>query len=118
MGNTAMGHIGKIESIEQLPDSTVIIHLLQSAMIQIDAGVKLPAKKSSTKPLEIPEILREALRKDSEASKHFNAFSTSQKREYVDWITDAKREETKDKRLKTAIEWISEGKTRQWKYQK
>ena len=47
----------------------------------------------------------------------FDAFPPSQKREYIEWLLEAKREETRARRLETALEWIAEGKTRHWKYQ-
>jgi uncharacterized protein YdeI (YjbR/CyaY-like superfamily) len=58
-----------------------------------------------------------ALRKNAKAGAVFAAFSPSAKREYVEWIAEAKRPETRDKRIATAVEWIAEGKQRNWKYQ-
>ncbi|MFM6984825.1 MAG: YdeI/OmpD-associated family protein [Chitinophagaceae bacterium] len=116
-GRTAMGNLGRIESIEQFPDSDAIIFLLKSAMLQIDNGSTVK-KAKKVRPLEIPIILTEALANNPEANAHFERFSTSQKREYADWINEAKTDATREKRLQTTIEWLSEGKTRQWKYQK
>jgi uncharacterized protein YdeI (YjbR/CyaY-like superfamily) len=58
-----------------------------------------------------------ALQKNKKAAAVFEAFSPSGKREYIEWITEAKRAETRDKRVATAVEWITEGKLRNWKYQ-
>jgi len=64
----------------------------------------------------VPDYLTKALKKDTAARDTFEAFSPSNKREYVEWITNAKTEATREKRLVTAIEWMSEGKIRNWKY--
>ena len=65
----------------------------------------------------MPADLAGALQKNKKAKTAFDAFSPSHKREYVEWITEAKRDETRQKRIQTAIQWISEGKSRNWKYQ-
>jgi len=67
--------------------------------------------------IEVPDDLAAALRKDKGAAKTFEAFSPSCRREYVDWITEAKREETRKKRLEQTLEWLAEGKKRNWKYE-
>jgi uncharacterized protein YdeI (YjbR/CyaY-like superfamily) len=72
-----------------------------------------PQKQSVDSP---PEFTA-ALRKNKRAAAVFAAFSSSCKREYVEWIAEAKRPETRDKRIASAIEWIAEGKQRNWKYQ-
>jgi uncharacterized protein YdeI (YjbR/CyaY-like superfamily) len=69
-------------------------------------------------PLEVPDDLAAALKKNRAAAKTFEAFAPSQKREYVEWLTDAKQDATRKKRLETAIEWMADGKARHWKYQK
>ena len=74
--------------------------------------VKLPRQ-----PVEAPEEFTAALKKSKHAAAVFAAFSPSCKREYVEWIADAKRPETRDKRIASAVEWIGEGKQRNWKYQ-
>jgi uncharacterized protein YdeI (YjbR/CyaY-like superfamily) len=74
---------------------------------------------TSAKPtIEIPSIFATALDKNLKAKQHFEAFSPSHRREYLEWITEAKAENTKLKRIETAIEWLEEGKSRNWKYQK
>ena len=81
-------------------------------------GVKIPQKTKSgqKKELVIPVYFIKAVKKNKNALKTFAGFSTTNKREYVEWVTDAKTEETRNKRLETAIEWMSEGKIRNWKY--
>lgn len=119
VGRTAMGNLGRIESLDQIPDAEDLLELIVSAAKQIDEGKgSIPKKNSDKGELKVPEILLSALKKHTEAGKHFAEFSTSQKREYADWINDAKTEATALKRLETAIEWIAEGKTRNWKYMK
>lgn len=118
VGRTAMGNMGRIESLDQLPDSQYIIQLIQSAKAQIDAGNSKPKAKPISRVLIIPDSLKSALINDHEANAFFESLSTSQKREYAEWILEAKTEATINKRLITTIEWLKEGKTRNWKYQK
>ena len=70
------------------------------------------------KPLPVPKELTAALKKKAGATSKFAAFSPSQKRDYSEWILEAKTAETRRKRLATAVEWIGEGKPRMWKYMK
>lgn len=120
----AMGQFGRIESIDDLPSKTILAGYIRKAMHLNDEGVskKEPnasAPKSGTKAkkaIAIPNDLQSALRRNSAARAAFAGFSPSQQRDYIEWLTEAKREETRRRRLETAIEWISEGKTRNWKY--
>ena len=120
----AMGSLGKLTSIADLPARKQMLDLLRQAVALIDKGeytspiaarhkvVKAPAATAEA-PLEFTK----ALKANKKAAAVFAAFSPSCKKEYVEWIADAKRTETRDKRIATAIEWISEGKQRNWKYQ-
>ena len=85
-----------------------------------DEGIKLPqkAKTVEKKELEIPDYFLDALKTSPKALEAFDKFSLSQKKEYVFWISEAKRVETRNERMKTAISWIEEGKKRNWKYEK
>lgn len=115
----AMGHYGKIASIKDLPDNKTIIAHIKEAMKLNDEGVKLaPKKKAPVKEMELPDDFAKALSKNKKARTVFDGFPPSGRREYISWITEAKTEATRTKRLETAIEWISEGKQRHWKYQK
>jgi hypothetical protein len=89
----------------------------KAAALNLD-GVKVPraAKTRTPRPLDIPVDLAAALGKHRAALDTFEAFSTSHKREYVEWITEAKRDETRKKRLAQAIALLGEGKTRNWNY--
>jgi uncharacterized protein YdeI (YjbR/CyaY-like superfamily) len=117
---SAMGHLGAIRSLADLPKDDILIAYLQEAMQLIDKGTKPPKKDKPAvpQPLEIPDYLQEALEANTLANTHFYSFSPSQKKEYVQWITEAKTDATRNKRMTTAIEWLQEGKTRNWKYEK
>ena len=116
----AMGHFRRITSLSDLPADKTLIGYIKEAVHLNEEGVKGPAKPKPTqrKTLEVPPELRRELKKDKKASETFENFSYSHKKEYVEWITEAKREETKAERVKKTIEWLTEGKSRHWKYQK
>lgn len=115
----AMGHLGRITSLKELPADKKIIAWIKEAMTLTDKGIKLSGKTKDAvkKELVIPDYFMKALNKNKAALKVFNGFSYSNKKDYVEWIAGNKTEATRDKNLSTAIEWIAEGKTRHWKYQ-
>lgn len=118
-GGEAMGNMGRITSIKDLPPDKVIIDLIKQAKKLNDDGIKLPPRKvREKKEIVIPDYFTKALNKNKKALTTFENFSPSHKREYLEWITEAKTEETKNKRMATALEWIAEGKGRNWKYEK
>ena len=117
---TAMGSFGRITTLKDLPPDKVIIGLIHQAMELNEKGisvqkVKKPAEKNE---IVVPDDLAAALAKDKKAKAQFEKFSNSHRKEYVMWITEAKTEPTRLKRLATTIEWLSEGKSRNWKYEK
>ncbi|MDQ0640645.1 uncharacterized protein YdeI (YjbR/CyaY-like superfamily) [Pedobacter sp. W3I1] len=116
----AMGLLGKITSLEDLPSDEILIAYIQQAIQLNEDNVKLPAKPKSIekKELIIPAYLIEALQEDPEALAVFQNFSTSNKKDYVMWLEEAKTETTRQKRLVTTLVWLAEGKTRMWKYKK
>lgn len=115
----AMGHYGRITSVKDLPANKTIIANIKEAMKLNDDGIKLPPKKkAAAKEVDVPEELMKALTKNKKARTVFDAFPPSHRKEYIMWINEAKTEATKTKRIETAIEWITEGKQRHWKYQK
>lgn len=116
----AMGQMGQIKSLEDLPPDDVLIAYIREAARLNDEGVKLPsrAKTAETKDLSVPDYVSDALKQSQKASETFENFSYSNKKEYVEWIKEAKTEETRNKRLATAIEWMTEGKSKNWKYEK
>ena len=117
---TAMGHLGQIGSLKGLPSDKKIISMIKEAMKLNENDIKLPARRKtiSNKEIEIPAGLQKELKKNKDASTIFNNFSPSHKREYIEWINEAKTEATIMKRIETTIEWIMEGKSRNWKYMK
>jgi uncharacterized protein YdeI (YjbR/CyaY-like superfamily) len=118
-GGDAMGHMGRITSLKDLPPEKVLLDFVKQAKKLNDEGIKLPPKpKKAQKELAIPSWFMSALRKNSRAFDTFENFSPSNKREYVEWVTEAKTDETRRSRLETAVEWMSEGKPRNWKYMK
>ena len=114
----AMGHLGKLTSLNDLPADKKIVAWIKEAMLLNEKGIKLPSKNKSTEKKEIivPEYFEKALAKNKKAAATFNAFCFSHKKEYIEWITEAKTEETRNKRMIQALEMIAEGKNRNWKY--
>jgi uncharacterized protein YdeI (YjbR/CyaY-like superfamily) len=117
-GGEAMGHLGRMTSLKDLPPDKALLNFIKQHMKLNEAGVKVEKKAAVKKDLLMPKEFSSALSKNKKAQSHFENFSTSQKREYADWIAAAKTAATKQKRLKDAVEWISEGKIRNWKYLK
>ena len=115
---SAMGHYGKITSLKDLPSDKKIIAHIKEAMMLNEKGIKLPPRKVTTanKELVVPVYFLKQLKKNKKAFATFENFSPSHKREYVEWITEAKTDETKNRRMETAIEWLAAGKSRNWKY--
>lgn len=120
MATEGMGPMAKIAGLKDLPKDKAMLGYIRQAMVFVDGGGKTFPKraKASTKPeAQVPAELAAALKKNKTAAKVFAEFSPSCRREYAQWIAEAKREETKDKRVKQAVEWIADGKSRNWKYQ-
>jgi uncharacterized protein YdeI (YjbR/CyaY-like superfamily) len=114
----AMGHLGKITSLKDLPSDKKIISYIKEAMKLNEEGIKIPKKKPKTVNPEIvtPDYFLKALKRSKTALVTFENFSLSHKREYIEWITEAKTEATRNKRMETTIKWLAEGKPRNWKY--
>jgi uncharacterized protein YdeI (YjbR/CyaY-like superfamily) len=118
-GGEAMGQFGRIESVKDLPPKAGFAKLVKAQMALIDSGEGArPAPKREAKPpAETPPDLAAALKKNAAARKTWDAFAPSHKRDYVEWIVEAKREETRAKRLAQTLEQLAEGKKRNWKYE-
>lgn len=112
----AMGHFGRIASIDDLPNEKTLIGYVRKAAELNERGVEKKRPHRGSQKVTVPPDLKSALNKNSKARKTFENFSYSHKKEYVEWITGAKRDETRQKRLKTAIEWLAQGKPQNWKY--
>ncbi len=117
---TAMGQLGRITCLEDLPGDEVIIKYVRKAAVLNEEGRKRTARPAARvrKPVRSPAFFKAALAKHPDALREFAGFSSSQKREYVEWLAEAKTDATRQRRLNTAISWIAEGKTRNWKYMK
>jgi hypothetical protein len=120
----AMGSLGRLARMEDLPTDKEMLALLQKAAAFIDSGqytspiaARHKVVKAPAPAVEAPPEFLRALKAKNKASAAFAAFSPSCKKEYVEWIADAKRVETREKRIATAVDWISEGRQRNWKYQ-
>ncbi len=118
MVKAPMGH-GQATKVSELPADKIMLAYIRQAVKLNEQGVKLPPRKKKPRPeLQVPDYFVLALKKSKKALATFEALSPSHKREYVEWITEAKQEETRIKRLATSIGWLSEGKPRNWKYMK
>lgn len=119
MENAAMSG-AKVTDISELPADKILLEYILQAVALNEAGIKLPARKKRTHPkaVEVPDYFKKALKQNRKALATFEAFSPSHKREYVEWITEAKQQATRDRRMATAIQWLSEGKPHNWKYTK
>ncbi len=111
-------NLDRITSLKDLPSDKIMIDHIKEAARLNEEDIKLaPRKKpAAQKPLKTPKELEDALKKNKKARAFFDEFSPSHKKEYIEWITEAKTEATREKRLETAIAWIAEGKPRHWKY--
>ena len=118
VGEAGMGQFGKLLTVADLPPKRALVRFIHAAMALDESGVKAARPKAAPKAaLAIPGDLAAALEGHAAAAKHFAAFSPGAKREYIEWIVEAKREATRASRIASTIEWSAEGKTRHWKYQ-
>ncbi|HMD34722.1 MAG TPA: YdeI/OmpD-associated family protein [Vicinamibacterales bacterium] len=115
-----MGQFGRITKMSDLPSTKRLTGYIRKAMTLNEDGITVPRpkKRARSKIVRVPPDLAAALRRNSKARAAFDAFSPSHKREYVEWITEAKAKETRVRRLQTAIEWMAQGKSRNWKYER
>jgi uncharacterized protein YdeI (YjbR/CyaY-like superfamily) len=113
------GSFGRVSSITDLPAKQALIDFVLQAIELNEKGIKTVKIKPPNKAaLVVPDYFINSLSKNEAAKATFESFSYSQKKDYVEWLTEAKSEATRQKRLETAVEWIGEGKTRNWKYQR
>lgn len=114
----AMGQFGRITKMSDLPSKKVLAGYIRQAMRLNEENVKVPrAATKPKKPIPVPADFRVALAKSAKAKKTFDEFAPSHRREYLEWITEAKREETRKKRIAQTVEWLAAGKKRNWKYE-
>ncbi|MBG9376103.1 YdeI/OmpD-associated family protein [Panacibacter sp. DH6] len=117
-GKNAMGQFDRITSLEDLPADKIIIAYIKEAVALNKAGIKQVKTKMPVQELPVPEALVTALQQHTNAKAVFENFPPSHRKEYIQWINEAKTAATQDKRIATAIEWMAEGKGRNWKYEK
>lgn len=117
IGTDAFGEFGRFESIDDVPSEAALVRMVKEAAALNDSGVKVPRiPKAPKKPLAAPADMLAAIKKNKKARATYEAFSPSCKREYIEWITEAKTGATRGRRLETAVQWMAEGKNRNWKY--
>ena len=112
----AMGHIGRITSLNDLPSDKKMKAWIKEAMQLNEAGVKITKLKKAASAPDTPADLLAALKKNKAALTQFEKFPPSHRKEYIQWIVEAKREETRQKRIEQTVTWVAEGKHRNWKY--
>ena len=115
----AMGQFGRLTSIKDLPPKRVLLGYIKKAMELNDHGVKVrkPKPRGEKKELVVPDFFMAALKKEKKALATFEGFPYSRKKDYVEWVTEANTDATRQRRLKTSVEWLAEGKSRNWKYE-
>ena len=116
----SMGQMGRLTRLEDLPSDEIMISLIREAMRLNDEGITIPKKTVLTekKDLEIPVWFKDALATNPQALETFGKFSYSHRKEYIQWVTEAKREETRNERIKKTLALLAEGKSRNWKYER
>lgn len=115
-GGDAMGNLGRITSLNDLPPDSILIDFIKEASSLNEQGIKLPPGIRKNDEPVISDFFMENLKKNKTALAIFEKFSNTNKREYLNWINEAKTEETRNRRMETAMTWIAEGKIRNWKY--
>jgi uncharacterized protein YdeI (YjbR/CyaY-like superfamily) len=113
----AMGQFGRLESVDDLPPPDILEGLIRKAAALNEAGRKPRPKKPLKPEAETPQDLADALAANPAASATFDSFPASARRDYADWVADAKRPETRARRVAQSVEWLAQGKRRHWKYE-
>ena len=120
-GGEAMGDLGRITSLDDLPSEKELTDLIRQKAARIRSGEDAKAAKKRTKQpiktIPMPDDFAEALAQTANAQSVWDGFTDAQRRDYLEWIVGAKRDATRAKRIATAAEWIGEGKRRNWKYE-
>lgn len=114
----AMGHLGKIRTMSDLPPAATLNQYLREAMKLNEAGIKPKKTPSAQKNIAVPADLRRALAARAKARAHWQVLSPSHRREYIEWITEAKMPATRTRRIAQTVTWLSQGKNRNWKYER
>lgn len=117
-GDDAMGQFGRLTSVKDLPSKRELAGYIKKAMALNDAGVTVKRATKPKAPLKMPADLKAALAESRKAEAHWDEFTPAAKRDYVEWVLEAKQEATRARRIKTTVEWVAAGKKRNWKYEK
>lgn len=118
-GSDGMGNFGRITSLKDLPPDKTLIRYIEEACRLNEDGVKVARPKPGPKkPLVVPAYFKKELARNKKAMAAFEAFSYSHRKDYVEWVMEAKTEPTRKKRMDTTVKWLSEGKSRNWKYER
>jgi hypothetical protein len=114
----AMGSFGCLKTLGDLPSQKALVGFVRKAVALNDAGVKAPRTKTRPKKaVAVHPDLRAALARNARARAAFESFPPSAKAEYVEWVADAKKDDTRARRVAQAVEWMAQGKRRNWKYE-
>jgi uncharacterized protein YdeI (YjbR/CyaY-like superfamily) len=116
VGQEGMGNFGKIGALSELPPDGALKDYMYQAMELNRKGIKVKKVKKEIVVPELPDDFRDAMQEDMSVFEQFESMAPSHRKEYIEWITEAKRPETRANRIITAVEWISQGKGRNWKY--
>jgi len=114
----AMGSMGRLTSLKDLPSKRAMLAIVRSAAAINEAGTGKPRPAKKRAALRVPAYLKAALALNAKAAGHFEAFTPGKRREYIEWLMEAKTDATRTRRLAQAIKWIAEGKARNWKYER
>jgi uncharacterized protein YdeI (YjbR/CyaY-like superfamily) len=107
----------RITSVKDLPSPRELVAVVKGAATR-PAPSKEKTVKRAAAPVKLPAYFLAALRRNPKAREAFDAFPPSHRREYIDWIDSAKTDDTRQRRLTTALAWIASGKSRNWKYER
>jgi uncharacterized protein YdeI (YjbR/CyaY-like superfamily) len=116
----AMGQFGRITSPKDLPSRKSLVSYVREAAELNEKGIKKPSapRPKGEKKLMVPDFFLSAVKQNKKALATFNGFPYSKKKDYVEWVTEAKTDATRQRRLETSVAWLSEGKSRNWKYER
>ena len=115
----AMGSLGRITAASDLPADSTLLRLIRQAAKLNEQGVALARnRRKALPPQKVPADMAKAIRGNAKAASAFRGFSPSHQKEYIEWVTEAKLPETREKRIATAVEWLALGRSRNWKYER
>lgn len=117
-GNASMGSVGRLGSLDDLPPRRQLTSWIKAAMKLNDAATRPARATSKRAALAVPDDLATALRARPDAAERFEALAPSARRDYCEWVLEAKRESTRASRIATTVDWVAEGRTRHWKYRR